>query len=131
MDDSRRSLIKRGAAGVGMIWATPVVLSVATTAAAGTPAPCDCEHPSTPPKSVGCNGVSHCHGFYCGAVIAPCDTVTVSCPDLACRFTFTASCGATRTGHTGGTITWADLSVPGGCDSFPVGGSVDFDYRIL
>lgn len=130
MDESRRSLIKKAAVGAGVVWAAPVVLSVATPAVAGTPTPCDCEHPPTPPKSVGCNGLSHCNVFFCQAVVAPCDTVSVSCSDLACTFTFTASCSETRTGHTGGTITSANGSV-GGCDAFPVGGSVAFDYELF
>ena len=39
MDESRRSLIKKAAAGAGVVWATPIITSLATPALAGTPAP--------------------------------------------------------------------------------------------
>jgi hypothetical protein len=39
MDESRRSLIKQAGLGAGAVWATPLLTSLATPAAAGTPGP--------------------------------------------------------------------------------------------
>lgn len=127
MDESRRSLIKQAAVGAGVIWTTPVLRSAAFPATAGTPGPCDCDHPPAPPSTVACAGASHCYFLFCNGVIAPCDTVSVSCAELACTFVFTASCSQTRAGHTGGTITSA-VGAVGLCSEFAVGHRVEFDY---
>jgi hypothetical protein len=129
MDESRRSLIKKAALGAGVIWTTAVLRSAALPAIPGTPGPCDCAHPATPPKTVACGGDSACFFFFCEAVISPCDTVEASCAHLSCSFTFTASCSQTRTGHTGGTITSA-VGADGLCSHRAVGETVEFDYAV-
>ena len=64
MDESRRRLIKQSVVGAGVIWTTPVLRSAAFPAIAGTPGPCDCEHPPTPPKTVSCGGDSAWFFFF-------------------------------------------------------------------
>jgi hypothetical protein len=131
---SRRDLIKQAAVGAGVVWATPVIVTRGTPASAGTPAPCDCDNPPNPPKSVRCDGLSHCVVFFCFAEVAPCDNVRVICsPDVACEFTFTAGCQQTRDHRAGGTITSINEPFPGSCEArgFRVGDQVEFDYGLF
>ena len=77
MDESRRSLIKKGVVGAGVAWATPVIqtLRVPAYGAAGTPQPTTTTIPTmtctTPPRS-GCGNFTSCGGvsgsFHCVCV---------------------------------------------------------------
>src|SRR5207244_10560110 len=42
LDESRRNLIKKGAVGAGLVWATPMIQSMTNGAFAGTPGPTRC-----------------------------------------------------------------------------------------
>ena len=133
MDKTRRDFIRKGALGAGAVWATPVVVSLDGPAAAGTPGPCDCEHPPNPPKSVRCSALSHCTNFICEAVVAPCDDVRVLCTNsVICGFRFTATCEQTHGNRTGGTILSAS-STGGDCDTFGVhiGDNFEFEYSVV
>ena len=58
---SRRDLIKRSAVAGGILWATPVIESVLTpAAAAGTPAPTTSTTPTTIPGPCTCAGPDPC-----------------------------------------------------------------------
>ena len=142
MDESRRSLIKQAAAGAGVVWATPIITSLATPAMAGTPAStttspttttspqCDCDHPEPIGRSLQCATAGCPPTSYRCPVIEACDSVSVGCGTgiVLCRWTFTASC-ASVPGSTGGIVN----SVTGlicGSLGIHLGEVVEFDYQI-
>lgn len=142
VDESRRSLIKRAAAGAGVVWATPVITSLATPAVAGTPAPtttsptttppppCDCDHPEPTGRSVTCQTIGCPPTKYICPVIEPCDSVSLGCGSgiVLCGWTFTASCSSVP-GSTGGIVT-SVLGLLCNVIGIHPGNVVQFDYQI-
>jgi hypothetical protein len=133
VDESRRSLIKKAAVGTGLIWATPVLTSLATAASAGTARPCDCARPAPTGRQLGCLTFGCPPFIYHCSTIKPCDAVTLACgTDLVfCRWTFTADC-ASVPGFASGTVTSREDNAGGRiCDLVPihVGDQVAFEYQ--
>jgi hypothetical protein len=69
VDESRRALLRKAAAGAGMVWAAPALQSFASPAVAGTPAPTTTTETTTPPFL--CSPTSTCNPFpqvfHCGS----------------------------------------------------------------
>ena len=98
MDESRRSLIKKAAVGVGIVWTAPVLTTIGSpTHAAGTPAPgTTTTSPTTtsPPGPCACDPTLFCPGvclcattvdgqcgcFQSGSDVAACRPPFVDCP---------------------------------------------------